>query len=403
MLVHELASEWARERAVRDVEAAATRSATAQSRLAGLRAEIAQSVEGIQQVLEQRRAEHGAAARRWRAGAVRPWCRATPPVQGTRRVPAERLRRLLRARAAGRRARRPAGRRPTACCGRTVRERQVVARAGRPAAGARRRRAAGRRRLAVDDRDARDRGDAAAPNLELDSRVTGRRSPARLRRPVRGDVHHRPRPRRAGASSSTVSSPRHTAPITSSSSPSAPTTSTAVPSFPELAELITGNDVLVGPMRDVELRRAIERPAQRSGSRFEPGLVDLMIADVAGRPGALATLVDRAGRDVGAANRRRTHAPGVHRRRAASMAPSPGWPRTPSRRSGRSSNWRSAGCSSGCARPATSDLRTCASVYRSTSSGPTRTTRLGARRLRRPAVAGGRSGRRRGRPRGAPA
>ena len=54
--VHELASEWARERAIRDVAAAVDRSAAAQSRLVGLRMEIAQSVEGIQHVLEKRRA-----------------------------------------------------------------------------------------------------------------------------------------------------------------------------------------------------------------------------------------------------------------------------------------------------------------------------------------------------------
>ena len=59
--VHELASEWARERAIRGVAAAADRSAAAQSRLAGLRAEITQSVEGIQLVLEQRRANVGPA------------------------------------------------------------------------------------------------------------------------------------------------------------------------------------------------------------------------------------------------------------------------------------------------------------------------------------------------------
>ena len=40
-------------------------------------------------------------------------------------------------------------------------------------------------------------------------------------------------------------------------------------------------------MTDVELRRAIERPAQRAGRAFEPGLVDIIVADVAGRPGAL--------------------------------------------------------------------------------------------------------------------
>ena len=68
LLVHELASEWARERAIRGVAAAADRSMAAQSRLAGLRAEITESVEGIQLVLEQRRANvgssHGKGARR---------------------------------------------------------------------------------------------------------------------------------------------------------------------------------------------------------------------------------------------------------------------------------------------------------------------------------------------------
>ena len=59
LLVHELASEWARERAIRGVAAAADRSAAARFRLAGLRAEITQSVEGIQLVLEQRRGDVG--------------------------------------------------------------------------------------------------------------------------------------------------------------------------------------------------------------------------------------------------------------------------------------------------------------------------------------------------------
>ena len=83
-------------------------------------------------------------------------------------------------------------------------------------------------------------------------------------------------------------------------------------SFPELAGLITGNDVLVGPMRDVELRRAIERPAQRAGGTFEPELVDLMIADVAGRPGALPLLVDRPCPNLGAARQRHAHGHGLH-------------------------------------------------------------------------------------------
>ena len=59
---------------------------------------------------------------------------------------------------------------------------------------------------------------------------------------------------------------------------------------PALADLISGNQVLVGPMREAELRRAIELPARRAGLTIEPGLVDVIVSDVAGRPGALPLL-----------------------------------------------------------------------------------------------------------------
>ena len=89
LLVHELASEWARERAIRGVAAAADRSAAAQFRLAGLRAEITQSVEGIQLVLEQRRANVGPShgkrcrPRRRRVGRARTrvWRRSRRPTR----------------------------------------------------------------------------------------------------------------------------------------------------------------------------------------------------------------------------------------------------------------------------------------------------------------------------------
>ena len=60
--------------------------------------------------------------------------------------------------------------------------------------------------------------------------------------------------------------------------------------FPELADRLTGNDVLVGPMRDSELRRTVELPAQRAGLEIEPGLVEVIVGDVAGRAGALPLL-----------------------------------------------------------------------------------------------------------------
>ena len=53
---------------------------------------------------------------------------------------------------------------------------------------------------------------------------------------------------------------------------------------------MTGNDVLVGPMRDSELRRTVELPAQRAGLEIEPGLVEVIVGDVAGRAGALPLL-----------------------------------------------------------------------------------------------------------------
>jgi len=58
----------------------------------------------------------------------------------------------------------------------------------------------------------------------------------------------------------------------------------------ELASRIAAHQVLVGPMNEGELRRAIERPAERAGLRFEAGLVDRILVDVARQPGALPLL-----------------------------------------------------------------------------------------------------------------
>jgi WD40 repeat protein/energy-coupling factor transporter ATP-binding protein EcfA2 len=58
----------------------------------------------------------------------------------------------------------------------------------------------------------------------------------------------------------------------------------------ELAKQLAGNDVLVGPMRDSELRRTVELPAQRAGLEIEAGLVEVIVGDVAGRAGALPLL-----------------------------------------------------------------------------------------------------------------
>jgi WD40 repeat protein/energy-coupling factor transporter ATP-binding protein EcfA2 len=56
---------------------------------------------------------------------------------------------------------------------------------------------------------------------------------------------------------------------------------------PKLAAAVSRNQVLLGPMPDDELRRAISEPARLSGLRLEPGLTDLVLNEVAGEPGAL--------------------------------------------------------------------------------------------------------------------
>jgi WD40 repeat protein len=58
----------------------------------------------------------------------------------------------------------------------------------------------------------------------------------------------------------------------------------------ELSTLISANQVLVGPMRRDELRRAIELPARRAGLRTEPRLVSALVGDTAGEPGGLPLL-----------------------------------------------------------------------------------------------------------------
>ena len=60
--------------------------------------------------------------------------------------------------------------------------------------------------------------------------------------------------------------------------------------YPALAAAMSDHQLLVGPMTEDELRRAIERPAQLAGGEFEPGLVAMLLQDVAGQPGSLPLL-----------------------------------------------------------------------------------------------------------------
>ena len=58
-------------------------------------------------------------------------------------------------------------------------------------------------------------------------------------------------------------------------------------SYPWLAERISGNQVLVGPMRRTELRSAIEGPVKRAGLRLESGLVEAILDDAGDDAGSL--------------------------------------------------------------------------------------------------------------------
>jgi WD40 repeat protein/class 3 adenylate cyclase len=60
--------------------------------------------------------------------------------------------------------------------------------------------------------------------------------------------------------------------------------------YPALAALLQDHHALVGPMREAEIRRAIERPAAKAGVELEQGLVDRILDDVGGEPGSLPLL-----------------------------------------------------------------------------------------------------------------
>jgi WD40 repeat protein/class 3 adenylate cyclase/tRNA A-37 threonylcarbamoyl transferase component Bud32/energy-coupling factor transporter ATP-binding protein EcfA2 len=57
-----------------------------------------------------------------------------------------------------------------------------------------------------------------------------------------------------------------------------------------LAAAVAANQVLLGAMSDDELARAVAEPARLAGLRLEPGLVELILRDVAAEPGALPLL-----------------------------------------------------------------------------------------------------------------
>ncbi len=58
----------------------------------------------------------------------------------------------------------------------------------------------------------------------------------------------------------------------------------------ELARAVAANQVLLGAMTAAELERAVTEPARLAGLKLEPGLVELVLRDVAAEPGALPLL-----------------------------------------------------------------------------------------------------------------
>ena len=60
--------------------------------------------------------------------------------------------------------------------------------------------------------------------------------------------------------------------------------------YPQLSHMLDANTVLVGPLRADELRRAISGPAQAANVPVEAELIDALVADVEGQPGALPLL-----------------------------------------------------------------------------------------------------------------
>jgi WD40 repeat protein/transcriptional regulator with XRE-family HTH domain len=60
--------------------------------------------------------------------------------------------------------------------------------------------------------------------------------------------------------------------------------------YAQLRDALAKQQEYIGAMNDVELRRAIEEPAQRGRWEFEPGLIDLLLHDVGHEPGALPLL-----------------------------------------------------------------------------------------------------------------
>ena len=118
----------------------------------------------------------------------------------------------------------------------------------------------------------------------------------------------------------------------------------------ELSTLVGANQVLVGPMRRDELRRAIELPARKAGLRVESRLVSALVGDVVDEPGGLP-LFSAALLELWQQRDGRTLATAPTSAAAALAGPSPAWPRTPTSACARPSSAGRGRCSCGLPAP----------------------------------------------------
>lgn len=102
--------------------------------------------------------------------------------------------------------------------------------------------------------------------------------------------------------------------------------------YPELAARLDANQVLVGPPARDELRRMIELPARAAGVQVEPLLVERLVSDIEGEPGALL-LLSSARVDLWAERDGRRLTLQAYERSSGCAARSRGWPSPPTGRS----------------------------------------------------------------------
>jgi WD40 repeat protein/DNA-binding SARP family transcriptional activator/class 3 adenylate cyclase len=287
LLVHEHASEWARERAGRLMAEASDRLAVTRRRLVASRGEIADGVEGIQRLLEQRRAQLAGREAQLQGNVVA--ALGACPYKGLSRFEAVDAanyfgRERLVAELVARLAESPL----LAVVGPSGSGKSSLVRAGLLPALA----------TGVSPGSPRWRSTILCPGShpagELHRRLQDADDPAREQRMVFVDQFEETFTAGADSEEQEDFIGRLLALV------DVPNTCVVLAiradhlgrcaTFPELADRLTGNDVLVGPMRDSELRRTVELPAQRAGLEIEHGLVEVIVGDVAGRSGALPLL-----------------------------------------------------------------------------------------------------------------